>query len=115
MTVYLKEDNVPIGFTGLSINEIDNNAELSYIYDEDYTGKGYCTEACRELLRIGLNKLKLNKIYADTIEGNIASIRVLEKLGFCHEGTRRKQVFIKEVNKYCDFLDYGILNDEYKK
>ena len=41
-------------------------------------------------------------------------LHVLEKLGFSHEGTRRKQVFVKEFDKYCDFLDYGILKDEYR-
>lgn len=114
LTVCLKKDNTPIGFTGLDINEDDNNAEISYIYDEDFTGKGYCTEACKKLIDVAFNNLNLNKIFADTIEGNIASSRVLEKLGFSHEGTRRKQVFVEEIDKYCDFLDYGILKDEYK-
>jgi len=114
LTVYLKESNTPIGFTGLDINENDNNAEISYIFDEDFTGKGYCTEASRKLLDVAFDVLDLNRIFADTIEGNIASSRVLEKLGFSHEGTRRKQVFVKEFDRYCDFLDYGILKDEYK-
>ena len=114
LTVYLKESNTPIGFTGLSINEDDNNAEISYIFDEDFTGKGYCTEASRKLLDVAFDVLDLNRIFADTIEGNVASSRVLEKLGFSHEGTRRKQVFVKEFDKYCDFLDYGILKDEYR-
>lgn len=113
LTVCLKENNIPIGFTGLSINEEDNNAEISYIYDEEYTGKGYCTEACQKLLEVAFNILELNRVFADTIEGNIASVKVLEKLGFVCEGTRRKQVFVKELNKYCDFLDYGLLKDEF--
>lgn len=114
LTACLKKDNTPIGFIGLDINENDNNAEISYIFDEDYTGKGYCTEVGRKLVDVVFEMLELNRIFADTIEGNIASSRVLEKLGFSHEGTRRKQVFVKEFNRYCDFLDYGILKDEYK-
>lgn len=101
LTVCLK-DNTPIGFTGLNINENENTATIGYIYDNDYWNNGYCTEACNRLLDIGFNKLNLNKITADTIEGNISSIKVLEKLGFKQIGTRGK------------FIDYCILKSEYK-
>ncbi len=114
LTVYLKEGNIPIGFTGLSINENDKNAEISYIYDSDYTNKGYCTEACKRLLEIAFKDLELNRVYANTIEGNKGSSRVLEKLGFKHEGTRRRHVYVKDLDQYLDFLDYGILREEYK-
>ena len=113
LTVCLK-DGTPIGFTGLSINENDNNAEISYLYDEDYTGKGYCTESSKKLIEVGFNKLDLQKIFGDTIEGNTSSIKVFEKLGFTHEGTRREAAYIKELDEYRDFLDYGILKREYK-
>lgn len=114
LTVYLKESNIPIGFTGLSINENDKNAEISYIYDSDYTNKGYCTEACKRLLEIAFKDLELNRVYANTTEGNKGSSRVLEKLGFIHEGTRRRHVYVKDLDQYLDFLDYGILREEYK-
>ena len=114
LTIVLKETNIPIGFIGLSIDDNNNNAEISYIYDQEYTNKGYCTEASKKLLEIAFKKLELKKVYADTIEGNISSVRVLEKLGFKHEGTRRKQAYLKEMNEYYDFLDFGLLIDEYK-
>ena len=108
-------DETPIGFTGLSIDESNNSAEISYLYDYDYTGYGYCTEVCRKLLEIGFNELDLNRIFGNTIEGNISSVKVFERLGFTHEGTRREAAYIKEENEYRDFLDYGILKREYKK
>ena len=107
LTVYLEE--IPIGLIGLSINENDNNAEISYIFDYDYCGNGYCTEASKKLIDLGFNELNLHRIYASTIDGNIASKRVLEKLGFIHEGTRKEAAFIKNKNEYRDFLDYGLL------
>ncbi len=111
LTVYL--DNTPIGFIGLKIDEENNNAEISYLFDKDYTGFGYCFESCSKLVEIGFKKLKLNKIYADTIEGNEKSKRVLERLGFKHEGTRRKQAYINVLKEYRDFYDYGLLESEY--
>jgi len=114
LTVCLK-DGTPIGFTGLSINEKDNNAEISYLYDEDYTGKGYCTEASKKLINVGFKILNLHKIYGDTIDGNIASIKVFERLRFVKEGVRREAAYFKDSNEYKDFLDYGLLNSEYKE
>jgi len=114
LTVCLK-DNTPIGFLGFDIDNTNNNAEISYIFDLDYCNKGYCSEACKKLIDIAFNKIGLNRIYADTIEGNIASVKVLEKMNFKHEGTRRKTVFVKQFNEYRDFLDYGILKEDYNK
>ncbi len=113
LTVCLK-DGTPIGISGLSIDEDNNIGKIGYIYDYDYTNKGYCTEACRKLIEVGFKKLKLNKICADTVKGNNSSIRVLEKLNFKLEGTRRQAAYDKITKVYRDFLDYGLLKDEYK-
>ena len=113
LTVCLS-DGTPIGFTGLSIHENDSNAEISYLFDSDYTGKGYCTESTKELIRVAFEELKLHKTYGDTIEGNISSIKVFEKLGFTLEGTRREAAYFKEEDTYKDFLDYGLLDKEFK-
>lgn len=114
LTVCLK-NGTPIGFLGFDIDEQNNNAEISYIFDSDYCKHGYCTEACQKVISVSFDKIKLNKIYADTIEGNIGSERVLEKLGFNHEGTRRKVVYVNTVDDYRDFLDYGLLKSEYEE
>lgn len=114
LTIYLKQSNIPIGFVELKIDDDNNNAEISFIFDIDYTKKGYCYEASKKLMDISFNTLKLNKIYADTIEGNEGSQKVLAKLGFVHEGTRRKHVFNKSDGKFYDLIDYGILQENYK-
>lgn len=107
-------DGTPIGFAELSIDENNNNAEISYVFDYDYCNKGYCTEAGKKLIEVGFKELELNKIFADTIEGNDSSKRVLEKLGFIKEGTRREASFVNTLNEYRAFLDYGLLISEYK-
>lgn len=105
LTVCLK-DSTPIGFVELNIDEINNEALVSYIFDYDYCNKGYCTEVCKKLLEIGFKELKLDKIHADTIKENKSSKRVLEKLGFKLVGTHKKNDI--------EFLDYEILLKEYK-
>lgn len=113
LTVYL--ESVPIGFVGFVIDEINNNAEISYVFDIEYTGRGYCIEVCKKIIELGFNELDLKRIYADTIEGNEDSKKLLEKLGFKHEGTKRKQAYVFSLKEYKDVLNYGILNGEYKQ
>ena len=45
---------------------------------------------------------------------SICSIKVFEKIGFVKEGVRRESAFFKESNLYKDFIDYGLLNSEYR-
>lgn len=78
LTVFL--DVIPIGFVGLNVN--DKSGEISYIFDSDYVGKGYATECVLKLIDIGFNELRLDYIYANTLEDNIASKKVLLKTGF---------------------------------
>ena len=54
--------------------------------------------------------LKLNRIEARCMVENLASAKVLEKLGFIFEGIMRKQIFAKE--KYWDVKIYSLLKDD---
>ncbi len=99
LTVCLKKE--PIGFIELKIDENYKDAELSYIFDHDYCNQGYCTEASKELIVVAFNELKLNNIYADTIEDNKSSIKVLEKLGFKYIKTESKDN--KNFNNYIKY------------
>lgn len=55
----------------------------------------------------------MNRIEANILEYNQASIALFEKCGFTMEGRRRKKVF--KNNKYNDILEYSILKEEYEK
>lgn len=109
LTICLK-DRTPIGFLELNIDETNNDAKISYIFDYDYCNHGYCTEACQKLLEIVFDNLKLTKISADTIDKNESSKKVLQKLGFKQIGNH-----IKTTNKeVLNFLDYHISINDYK-
>lgn len=99
LTVYL--DKTPIGFTGLKINEEENSAEISYIFDADYTKKGYCTETVEKIIEVAFLKVGLSKIYADTVEKNISSEKLLLKQGFKRIGTKEENgITFVEYEKY---------------
>lgn len=88
-------DGVFIGWCSLSRWNPDyRSASLGYCYRIAAWGNGYATEAARELLRWGYDALDLNRVQAETDTRNVASARVLEKLGFALEGTLREDCVV---------------------
>ena len=82
------KDNVPIGCAELLIHPNCNHwwgeesAELGYWVAEEHQGQGYATEACEILIKRAFDDLNIKQIFATFKKGNLASKRVLEKLGF---------------------------------
>ncbi|MBK5115200.1 MAG: GNAT family N-acetyltransferase [Candidatus Heimdallarchaeota archaeon] len=55
---------------------------FGYIFNSDYHGKGYATEACRNVLVYLFDELKIDKCIAGTAAVNTSSRKLLERLGF---------------------------------
>jgi ribosomal-protein-alanine N-acetyltransferase len=86
-------------------------AEVAYALSRPYWGKGYTTEAVRAVIAFGFNTKGLNRIEARCDIPNIASARVMEKVGMKFEGVLRQQLFVKGV--YVDLKMYSILRTEW--
>lgn len=78
----------------------------------EYRSRGYGTQALNLILEYGFNNQGFERITAGTLEINIPTQKVLEKLGFVLEGRERKAVYFRN-NKF-DILNYSLLVDEYK-
>ena len=63
--------------------------EIGWRFRRDAWGRGYATEAARELLRYGFETLELGEIVAVLKPDNERSVRVVEKLGMTADGMRR--------------------------
>ena len=61
---------------------IDGEAVLAFYLAREYWGRGLATEAGQAFVRHGLEMLGLRRIHAGMNANNLASIRVIEKLGF---------------------------------
>ena len=85
LAITLKPSNKFIGFTGLKYNEDFKEVDIGYRLIKEYWGKGIATEASLSALNYGFEKLGLKRIVALAFEENIASIKVMEKLGMCFE------------------------------
>ena len=64
-------------------------AELGYYLAEEYWGRGIMTAAIRQLCAMIFDTTDILRIYAEPFTYNTGSRRVLEKAGFCYEGTMK--------------------------
>jgi RimJ/RimL family protein N-acetyltransferase len=95
--VILKETEEFIGWAGLKLESNVNGHEqfydLGYRFIQKHWGKGYASEAAQAWVDYGFNVMKLEKINAFIDADNVASRKVIEKVGlkfietFDYEGT----------------------------
>ena len=97
------------GFT--SFNCPHDSAEIGYVLNPDYQGRGLATEAVRRVLEFGFDELGLHRIEAHFMEGNDASRRLMERVGMTFEGYARESMRIK--GKFCTIGTCAILRREY--
>jgi [ribosomal protein S5]-alanine N-acetyltransferase len=112
LAITLHGDGRMVGGIGLRHFPAHQNSELGYWLGVPYWGKGYATEASREMLRYGFESLGLNRIFATVFAHNPASSRVLIKLGMKPEGYQRQH--IRKWDQFVDLELYGMLHNEWR-
>ncbi|HKU24380.1 MAG TPA: GNAT family protein [Candidatus Sulfotelmatobacter sp.] len=112
LAITLRNDDRQIGGIGLRVDQQHQHAELGYWIGVPYWGKGYATEAGREMLRYGFENLKLHRIFASHFKHNSTSGNVLKKLGMRYEGCQRGHLL--KWNQFVDSELYGILRHEWE-
>jgi RimJ/RimL family protein N-acetyltransferase len=110
--VVIDETQELIGAISLMLNLNHKKAEIGYWFGVSYWNKGYCTEAAREMIKLGFEQLDLNKIFACAVVENIGSWRVMEKAGMSFEGIRRQDVL--KWGEFKDLKYYYVLKEDYK-
>lgn len=110
-----KKSNKVIGTVGL-FRRTDLSKwtlELGYSLAESYWGKGYATEAVRTLIDYAFAILPgLERIEATCLTPNVASQKVLEKVGMQREGILRN--YYKKDGYFYNSYQYSILRAEYQ-
>lgn len=93
------------------IDPVNLSAELGYMLRTEYEGQGVMTEALRGLLSQTFDPDGLHRVTAYVDTENVASQRVLERLGFQREGTVRHAARHPERG-WRDHYLYGLLAGE---
>ncbi|MBI4375671.1 MAG: GNAT family N-acetyltransferase [Elusimicrobia bacterium] len=110
---FIKTDDSVVG--NVSIKNISRSmlyAEVGYGIDEQYQGLGIGTAAVRLLLQKTFQESSLRRLIAFVHDQNLASCRLLDRLGFRREGLLREHYLINghPVNEVL----FGLLKHQWR-
>jgi RimJ/RimL family protein N-acetyltransferase len=101
-----------IGRIGMKRSDAElRAAEIWYVVDPPYQGKGYATEAARALIGFAFEQLGLHRVWADADPRNPPSLRVMERIGLRREAHHLENVCIR--GEWCDSIIYAMLRREW--
>lgn len=86
--------------------------EVGYWIRSDMTGTGIGTEATARILQVAFEELQMHRVTTRIATGNVASERIVQKLGFLKEGTLRDEV--KVGHHWLDHSIWGLLENEWR-
>ena len=88
-------------------------AELGWVLAPEHAGQGLATEAAGELIRICFEDLGLRRVVALCFADNVASWKIMEKLGMRREEHARAES-LHRSGRWLDGLGYALLADEWR-
>jgi ribosomal-protein-alanine N-acetyltransferase len=110
--VFREADATLLG--GLSISNVRRGvaqaASVGYWVGAPHVRRGYMTDTVRAAVPFAFGTLGLHRLEAACLPHNLASARVLEKVGFRREGTARQYLKINGIWQDHDL--YGLLRDD---
>ncbi len=98
----------------ISIFKIDKEsfrAEIGYMLHPDNQGKGIISEALKEIIQFGFEKINLHSLNAIIDPRNTASEKVLQKANFKKEAHFREDFYFD--GEFLDSVHYSILNPQH--
>lgn len=98
--VRLKTDNTFIGAVNLNRIKGTTKLQIGAQLKRDYWGQGFASELLAAIRDFGIDQLHLPAVYGVFEKGNIASQKLLEKLGFVFEERFQEQDVEVEVHQY---------------
>ncbi|WP_061963166.1 GNAT family N-acetyltransferase [Demequina aurantiaca] len=113
LAVERTKDGRIVGDVGIRLSEDSHTAEIGYTLHPWARGHYFSTEATGAVCDYVVNVLGVHRIEATTDPGNLPSVRVLDRLGFIHEGTKRESYWVGD--RITDDAMYGLLAREWKQ
>lgn len=113
LAVERKADDRLVGEVSLIWRSVaDRQAEVGYILHPDVHGQGLATEAALALLAFGFGDVGFHRVYARCDARNLASARVMQRLGMTEEAHFREHTHVK--GGWDEELIYAILDREWQ-
>lgn len=112
LAICLKASELQIGGAGIRRKaEHSQVADLGWAINPEFQSQGFATEAARALIDFGFNKLNLSVIYASCDSRNVASYRVMQKVGMTCVGLLKNDKVSKGHMR--DTYRYEILREPF--
>lgn len=89
------------------INAKNNFAQLGYALQRHHTGKGIMLKVLPIIVDLAFNRLGFHRLEANLDKHNLASEKLIQKLGFQKEALLRENYYFD--GEYIDSLIYGLL------
>lgn len=100
-----------IGNIGIKLDKENNIIKnIGYWLGKKYEGNGYMTRAAKLIVNFCFDELEVRKIEAGVYEGNVGSMKVLEKNGFVKEGIKIKHYMAKD-GSILDTYIFGLIKN----
>lgn len=93
----------------------DNTYEIGWVFNPVYHNRGYATEAAKAVVKYAFEELNAHRVIATCQPENIASYRIMEKIGMRREAHFRKCIpaHYKKGTGWWDEYFYAILEEEW--
>ena len=97
LAIVPKESGALVGDVILRlVSEEHRQGEIGFLVHPDHHGRGYATEASHAVLRIAFDEIGLHRVIGHLEARNVASARVLEKLGMRREAHFVENEWVKD-------------------
>lgn len=114
----VEQDGAVAGLVGLDeiLRDVGarrfDRCEIGWWVAPPLWGRGICTEAARAIVDFAFGPLGMHKVTVGCVEENLASRRVIEKLGFRFLSVRKDHCF--RDDRWWDDRDYELTVDEWR-
>ena len=108
--IELKSTKELIGQISFDLSKRHHFAEIAYVLGKKYQRQGYMKETIDALVDYLFNEIGCNRISAEVMIDNEASINLLKKCGFIVEGIERKK-YITKQNEVTDVVLLSIIKE----
>jgi len=107
------KDGTPLGYFGVNfLSYAHRTANLgAVIYDAQYWGGGYGTDALLLLIDYAFDWLDMRRVWLGTMSINARVMRQMEKVGFTLEARSRSMALVG--GQWVDEMVYGMLREEW--
>jgi len=106
----IEHGGVVVGDLGIGLVAGGHIGSLGFTLAPEHHGKGYASESAGALIDALFATGDVHRVIARLDPDNHASMRLLEQLGFVHEGTARMAELIR--GEWLDDMRLGLLRDE---